>query len=131
MPHVGASRGAKAHAKSAATKQQTKSSKPHGKGSALQEATEVASKAATSSDDAPADTGASSCRSRSPSLPTDDARTRASPFGSTVLAPWLKPGPNAMAATPRRLPVSVLRWLVRVDASPCTHSEVPTVATAR
>ncbi|KAG3181655.1 hypothetical protein PC128_g15033 [Phytophthora cactorum] len=72
MPHVGASRGAKAHAKSAATKQQTKSSKPHGKGSALQEATEVASKAVTSSDDAPADTGASSCRSRSPSLPTDD-----------------------------------------------------------
>ncbi|KAG4038669.1 hypothetical protein PC123_g25770 [Phytophthora cactorum] len=45
MLHVGASRGAKAHAKSAATKQQTKSSKPRGKGSALQEATEVASKA--------------------------------------------------------------------------------------
>ncbi|KAG3233113.1 hypothetical protein PI124_g21806 [Phytophthora idaei] len=40
MPHVGVSRGAKAHAKSAATKQQTKSSKPRGKGSALQEATE-------------------------------------------------------------------------------------------
>ncbi|KAG2830622.1 hypothetical protein PC119_g21270 [Phytophthora cactorum] len=40
MPHVGASRGAKAHAKSAATKQQTKSTKPRGKGSALQEATE-------------------------------------------------------------------------------------------
>ncbi|KAG2794117.1 hypothetical protein PC118_g22958 [Phytophthora cactorum] len=40
MLHVGASRGAKAHAKSAATKQQTKSSKPRGKGSALQEATE-------------------------------------------------------------------------------------------
>ncbi|KAG3245731.1 hypothetical protein PI124_g9528 [Phytophthora idaei] len=72
MPHVGASRGAKAHAKSAATKQQTKSSKPRGKGSALQEATEVASKAVTSSGDAPADTGASSRRSRSPSLPKDD-----------------------------------------------------------
>ncbi|KAG2996766.1 hypothetical protein PC120_g21430 [Phytophthora cactorum] len=72
MPHVGASRGAKVHAKSAATKQQTKSSKPRGKGSALQEATEVASKAVTSSGDAPADTGASSCRSRSPSLPKDD-----------------------------------------------------------
>ncbi|KAG3164112.1 hypothetical protein PC128_g20225 [Phytophthora cactorum] len=40
MPHVEASRGAKAHAKSAGTKQQTKSSKPRGKGSALQEATE-------------------------------------------------------------------------------------------
>ncbi|KAG3233015.1 hypothetical protein PI124_g21907 [Phytophthora idaei] len=40
MPHVGASRGAKAHAKSATIKQQTKSSKPRGKGSALQEATE-------------------------------------------------------------------------------------------
>ncbi|KAG3068059.1 hypothetical protein PI125_g23500 [Phytophthora idaei] len=51
MPHVGVSRGAKAHAKSAATKQQTKSSKPRGKGSALQEATEVASKAVTSSGD--------------------------------------------------------------------------------
>ncbi|KAG2881664.1 hypothetical protein PC119_g26081 [Phytophthora cactorum] len=49
MPHVEASRGPKAHAKSAATKQQTKSSKPRGKGSALQEAT-----------------------SRSPSLPEDD-----------------------------------------------------------
>ncbi|KAG3215272.1 hypothetical protein PC129_g13841 [Phytophthora cactorum] len=72
MPHVGVSRGAKAHAKSAATKQQTKSSKPRGKGSALQEATEVASKAVTSSGDAPADTGASSRRSRSPSLPKDD-----------------------------------------------------------
>ncbi|KAG2992057.1 hypothetical protein PC120_g22567 [Phytophthora cactorum] len=72
VPHVGASRGAKAHAKSAATKQQTKSSKPRGKGSALQEATEVASKAVTSSGDAPADTGASSHRSRSPSLPKDD-----------------------------------------------------------
>ncbi|KAG3165420.1 hypothetical protein C6341_g12381 [Phytophthora cactorum] len=72
MPHVGASRGAKAHAKSAATKQHTKSSKPRGKGSALQEATEVASKVATSSGDAPADTGASSRRSRSPSLPKDD-----------------------------------------------------------
>ncbi|KAG2895062.1 hypothetical protein PC115_g17968 [Phytophthora cactorum] len=53
MPHVEASRGPKAHAKSAATKQQTKSSKPRGKGSALQEAT-------------------SSRRSRSPSLPEDD-----------------------------------------------------------
>ncbi|KAG2799202.1 hypothetical protein PC129_g10956 [Phytophthora cactorum] len=72
MPHVGASRGAKAHAKSAATKQQTKSSKPRGKGSALQEATKVASKAVTSSGDAPADTGVSSRRSRSPSLPKDD-----------------------------------------------------------
>ncbi|KAG3083060.1 hypothetical protein PI125_g19833 [Phytophthora idaei] len=72
MPHVGASRGAKAHAKSATTKQQTKSSKPRGKGSALQEATEVASKAVTSSGDAPADTGTSSRRSRSPSLPKDD-----------------------------------------------------------
>ncbi|KAG3094205.1 hypothetical protein PI124_g24469 [Phytophthora idaei] len=72
MPHVGASRGAKAHAKSAATKQQTKSSKPRGKGSALQEATEVASKAVTSSGDAPADTGASSRRSRSPLLPKND-----------------------------------------------------------
>ncbi|KAG2905113.1 hypothetical protein PC115_g14746 [Phytophthora cactorum] len=72
MPHVGVSRGAKAHAKSAATKQQTKSSEPRGKGSALQEATEVASKAVTSSGDAPADTGASSRRSRSPSLPKDD-----------------------------------------------------------
>ncbi|KAG3083270.1 hypothetical protein PI124_g18493 [Phytophthora idaei] len=72
MPHVRVCRGAKAHAKSAATKQQTKRSKPRGKGSALQEATEVASKAATSSGDAPADTGASSRRSRSPSLPKDD-----------------------------------------------------------
>ncbi|KAG3236711.1 hypothetical protein PI124_g18286 [Phytophthora idaei] len=72
MPHVGASRSAKAHAKSAATKQQTKSSKRHGKGSTLQEATEVASKAVTSSGDAPAETGASSRRSRSPSLPKDD-----------------------------------------------------------
>ncbi|KAG3236770.1 hypothetical protein PI124_g18216 [Phytophthora idaei] len=72
MPHVGASRGAKAHAKSAATKQHTKSSKPRGKGSALQEVTEVVSKVATSSGDAPADTGASSRRSRSPSLPKDD-----------------------------------------------------------
>ncbi|KAG2963613.1 hypothetical protein PC119_g25459 [Phytophthora cactorum] len=50
----------------------TKSSKPRGKGSALQEATEVASKAVTSSGDAPADTGASSRRSRSPSLPKAD-----------------------------------------------------------
>ncbi|KAG2981366.1 hypothetical protein PC118_g10669 [Phytophthora cactorum] len=72
MPRVGASRGAKAHAKSAAWQQQTKSSKPRGKGSALQEATEVASKAVTSSGDAPADTGASSRRSRSPSLRKDD-----------------------------------------------------------
>ncbi|KAG2816428.1 hypothetical protein PC113_g23092 [Phytophthora cactorum] len=72
MPHVGASCGAIAHAKSAATKQQTKSSKPRGKASALQEATEAASKAVTSSGDAPADTGASSRRSRSPSLPKDD-----------------------------------------------------------
>ncbi|RAW20243.1 hypothetical protein PC110_g23315, partial [Phytophthora cactorum] len=72
MPHVGASRGAIAHANSAATKQQTKNSKPRGKGSALQEVTEVASKAVTSSSDAPADTGASSRRSRSPSLPKDD-----------------------------------------------------------
>ncbi|KAG3233553.1 hypothetical protein PI124_g21372 [Phytophthora idaei] len=72
MPHVGSSRGAKAHAKSAATKQQTKSSKPHGIGSTLQEATEVASKAVTSSGDAPADTDASSRSSRSPSLPKDD-----------------------------------------------------------
>ncbi|KAG3242345.1 hypothetical protein PI124_g12820 [Phytophthora idaei] len=72
MPHVGASRGEKAHAKSAATKQQTKSSKPRGKGSALQEATKVAPKAVTSSGDAPADTGAGSRRSRSPSLPKDD-----------------------------------------------------------
>ncbi|KAG2794873.1 hypothetical protein PC118_g22649 [Phytophthora cactorum] len=72
MPHVGAARGAKAHNKSAATKQQTKSSKPRGKGSALQEATEVVFKAVTSSGDAPADTGASSRRSRSPSLPKDD-----------------------------------------------------------
>ncbi|KAG3070594.1 hypothetical protein PI124_g21183 [Phytophthora idaei] len=71
MPHVGASRVAKAHTKSAAAKQQTKSSKPPGKGSALQEATEVASKAVTSSGDVPADTGASSRRSRSPSLPKD------------------------------------------------------------
>ncbi|KAG3011557.1 hypothetical protein PC121_g25253 [Phytophthora cactorum] len=72
MPHVEASCGAKAHAKSAATKQQTKSSKPRGKAPALQDATEVASKAVTSSGDAPADTGASSRRSRSPSLPKDD-----------------------------------------------------------
>ncbi|KAG3241562.1 hypothetical protein PI124_g13579 [Phytophthora idaei] len=72
MPHVGASRGAKVHAKSAATKQQTKSSKPRGKGSALQKATEVTSEAVTSFGDAPADTGASSRRSRSPSLPKDD-----------------------------------------------------------
>ncbi|KAG3060535.1 hypothetical protein PI124_g23737 [Phytophthora idaei] len=72
MPHVGASRDAKAHAKFAVTRQQTKSSKPRGKGSALQEATEVASKAVISSGDAPADTGASSRRSRSPSLPKDD-----------------------------------------------------------
>ncbi|KAG2767770.1 hypothetical protein PC116_g15747 [Phytophthora cactorum] len=35
MSHVGASRGTKVHAKSAATEQQTKSSKPRGKGSAL------------------------------------------------------------------------------------------------
>ncbi|KAG2791404.1 hypothetical protein PC111_g23942 [Phytophthora cactorum] len=55
-----------------ATKQQTKSFKPRGKGSARQEATEVACKAITSSGDAPADTGASSRRSRSPSLPKDD-----------------------------------------------------------
>ncbi|KAG3122320.1 hypothetical protein PC128_g27793 [Phytophthora cactorum] len=54
-----------------------KSSKPRGKGSALQEATEVAPKAVTSSGDAPADTGASSRRSRSPSLPKDDALRRA------------------------------------------------------
>ncbi|KAG3159057.1 hypothetical protein C6341_g14206 [Phytophthora cactorum] len=72
MPRVGASRGAKAHAKSAAWQQQTKSSKPRGKGSALQEATKVASKAVPSSGDASADTGASSRRSRSPSLPKDD-----------------------------------------------------------
>ncbi|KAG2808754.1 hypothetical protein PC118_g18716 [Phytophthora cactorum] len=51
---------------------QTKSFKPRGKGSARQEATEVACKAITSSGDAPADTGASSRRSRSPSLPKDD-----------------------------------------------------------
>ncbi|KAG2763682.1 hypothetical protein PC129_g19867 [Phytophthora cactorum] len=51
MPHVGASRG---------------------KGPALQEATSVASKAVTSSGDAPADTGASSRRSQSSSLPKDD-----------------------------------------------------------
>ncbi|KAG2771612.1 hypothetical protein PC129_g21964 [Phytophthora cactorum] len=89
MPHVGASRGAKAHAKSATTKQQTKSSKPRDRGSALQESTEVASKAVTSSGDAPADTGASSRRSRSPSLPKDDSPN---PRFSTVLAPWLKPG---------------------------------------
>ncbi|KAG4234477.1 hypothetical protein PC116_g17357 [Phytophthora cactorum] len=72
MPHVGASRGAKAHAKPAATKQQTKSSKPRDKGATLQEATEVASKTVTSSGDAPADRGASSRRSRSPSLSKDD-----------------------------------------------------------
>ncbi|KAG4059377.1 hypothetical protein PC123_g5701 [Phytophthora cactorum] len=101
MPHVGASRGAKAHVKSAATKQQTKSSKPRGKGSALQEATEVASKAVTSSGDAPADTGASSRRSRSPSLPKDD-------------------GPNPRFAVREHSPGTVAEARVKHDGS---HSE--------
>ncbi|KAG2923311.1 hypothetical protein PC114_g4853 [Phytophthora cactorum] len=101
MPHVGASRGAKAHAKSAATKQQTKSSKPCGKGSALQEATEVASKAVTSSGDAPADTGASSRRSRSPSLPKDD-------------------GPNPRFAVREHSPGTVAEARAKLDGS---HSE--------
>ncbi|KAG3113469.1 hypothetical protein PI125_g7305 [Phytophthora idaei] len=101
MPHVGASRGAKAHAKFAATKQQTKSSKPRGKGSALQEATEVASKAVTSSGDAPADTGASSRRSRSPSLPKDD-------------------GPNPRFAVREHSPGTVAEARAKHDGS---HSE--------
>ncbi|KAG2889966.1 hypothetical protein PC119_g17524 [Phytophthora cactorum] len=101
MPHVGASRGAKVHAKSAATEQQTKSSKPHGKGSALQEATEVASKAVTSSGDAPADTGASSRRSRSPSLPKDD-------------------GPNPRFAVREHSPGTVAEARAKHDGS---HSE--------
>ncbi|KAG3190177.1 hypothetical protein PC128_g11437 [Phytophthora cactorum] len=101
MPHVGASRGAKVYAKSAATKQQTKSSKPRGKGSALQEATEVASKAVTSSGDAPADTGASSCRSRSPSLLKDD-------------------GPNPRFAVREHSPGTVAETRAKHDGS---HSE--------
>ncbi|KAG3095911.1 hypothetical protein PI125_g16127 [Phytophthora idaei] len=101
MPHVGASRGAKAHAKSAATRQQTKSSKPRGKGSALQEATEVASKAVISSGDAPADTGASSRRSRSPSLPKDD-------------------GPNPRFAVREHSPSTVAEARAKHDGS---HSE--------
>ncbi|KAG2776118.1 hypothetical protein PC116_g25692 [Phytophthora cactorum] len=101
MPHVGASRGAKAHDKSAATKQQTKSSKPRGKGSALQEATEVASKAVTSSGDAPADTGASSRRSRSPSLPKND-------------------GPNPRFAVREHSPGTVAEARAKHDGS---HSE--------
>ncbi|KAG3174284.1 hypothetical protein PC128_g18086 [Phytophthora cactorum] len=101
MPHVGASRGAKAHAKTAATKQQTKSSKPRGKSSALQEATEVASKAVTSSGDAPADTGASSRRSRSPSLPKDD-------------------GPNPRFAVREHSPGTVAEVRAKHDGS---HSE--------
>ncbi|KAG3249578.1 hypothetical protein PI124_g5757 [Phytophthora idaei] len=101
MPHVGASRGAKVHAKSAPTKQQTKSSKPRGKGSALQEATEVASKAVTSSGDAPADTGASSRRSRSLSLPKDD-------------------GPNPRFAVREHSPGAVAEARAKHDVS---HSE--------
>ncbi|KAG3116105.1 hypothetical protein PI124_g4660 [Phytophthora idaei] len=101
MPHVGASRGAKAHAKSAATKQQTKSSKPRGKGSTLQEATSVASKAVTSSGDAPADTGAGSRRSRSPSLPKDD-------------------GPNPRFAVREHSPDTVAEARAKHDGS---HSE--------
>ncbi|KAG3114546.1 hypothetical protein PI125_g6331 [Phytophthora idaei] len=101
MPHVGASRGAKAHAKSAATKQQTKSSKPRGKGSALQEATEVFPKAVTSSGDAPADTGESSRRSRSPSLPKDD-------------------GPNPRFAVREHSPGTVAETRAKLDGS---HSE--------
>ncbi|KAG4039820.1 hypothetical protein PC123_g24634 [Phytophthora cactorum] len=131
MPHVGASRGATAHAKSAATKQQTKSTKPRGKGSALQEATEVAFKAVTSSGDVPADTGVSSRRSRSPSLPKNDGPNPRFAVREHSPCPWLKAGQNAMAATPRRLSASVFRCLVRVAASPCTHSEVTMVATAQ
>ncbi|KAG2924396.1 hypothetical protein PC114_g4522 [Phytophthora cactorum] len=101
MPRVGASRGAKAHAKSAAWQQQTKSSKPRGKGSALQEATEVASKAVTSSGDAPADTGASSRRSRSPSLRKDD-------------------GPNPRFAVREHSPGTVAEARAKHDGS---HSE--------
>ncbi|KAG3076910.1 hypothetical protein PI124_g21717 [Phytophthora idaei] len=100
MPHVGASRGAKAHAKSAATKQQTKTSKPR-KGSVQQEATEVASKAVTSSGDVPADTGASSRRSRSPSLPKDD-------------------GPNPHFAVREHSPGTVAEARTKPDSS---HSE--------
>ncbi|KAG3205263.1 hypothetical protein PC128_g1500 [Phytophthora cactorum] len=101
MPHVGASRGANAHAKSATTKQQTKSSKPRGKGSTLQEATEVASKAVTSSGDAPADMGTSSRRSRSPSLPKDD-------------------GPNPRFAVREHSPGTVAEATAKHDGS---HSE--------
>ncbi|KAG2763883.1 hypothetical protein Pcac1_g24411 [Phytophthora cactorum] len=111
MPHVGASCGAIAHAKSAATAAApTKSSKPRGESlCTTEEATEAASKAVTSSGDAPADTGASSRRSRSPFVAEgrwpEPALRRS---GAQFLAPWLKPGPNTMAATPRRLPASVL-----------------------
>ncbi|KAG3231011.1 hypothetical protein PI124_g23894 [Phytophthora idaei] len=81
--------------------QQTKSSKPRGKGSALQEATAVASKAVTSSGDAPADTGASSRRSRSPSLPKDD-------------------GPNPRFAVREHSPGTVAEARAKHDGS---HSE--------
>ncbi|KAG2875780.1 hypothetical protein PC129_g22419 [Phytophthora cactorum] len=101
MPHVGASRDAKAHAKSAATKQQTKSCKPRGKDSALQEATEVASKAVTSSGDAPAATDASLRRRRSPSLPKDD-------------------GPNPRFAVRESSPGTVAEARAKHDSS---HSE--------
>ncbi|KAG2789079.1 hypothetical protein PC129_g11117 [Phytophthora cactorum] len=105
-----------------------KSSKPRGKGSALQEATEVAPKAVTSSGDAPADTGASSRRSRSPSLPKDDGpnprfAVREHSPGTVAEARAKHDGSHSEDAAGERL--------VRVDASPCTHSEVTMVATAR
>ncbi|KAG2798103.1 hypothetical protein PC112_g21499 [Phytophthora cactorum] len=69
--------------------------------SALQEATEVASKAVTSTGDAPADTGASSRRSRSPSLPKDD-------------------GPNPRFAVREHSPGTVAEARAKHDGS---HSE--------
>ncbi|KAG3194816.1 hypothetical protein PC128_g9045 [Phytophthora cactorum] len=65
------------------------------------EATEVASKVVTSSGDAPADTGASSSRSRSPSLPKDD-------------------GPNPRFAVREHIPGIVAEARVKHDGS---HSE--------
>ncbi|KAG2881556.1 hypothetical protein PC129_g22339 [Phytophthora cactorum] len=129
-PNVGASLGAKAHAKSAATKQQTKSSKPRGKGSALQDATEVAFKAVTSSGDESADTGASSRRSRSPSLPKDDGpnprfAVREHSPGTVAEARAKNDGSHPEEAAGERTPLPS-----GVDASPCSHSEVTMVATA-
>ncbi|KAG2907876.1 hypothetical protein PC117_g20090 [Phytophthora cactorum] len=77
------------------------SSKPRGKGSALQKATEVASKAVTSFGDAPAETGAGSRRSRSPSLPKDD-------------------GPNPRFAVQEHSPCTVAEARAERDSS---HSE--------